>query len=318
MLLFATKRVAGALLLLVIFSFVIFVLLDISSGSVVSSIYGDSIQAANPMVQERVMANLGLNRPLMVRYVEWLWHGLHGNWGESFASGERVLDIIKERLPYTLILGLTSFVLSFLLALILGGLSALFKDSLWDKMVMITTLGFFSIPSFWLSLIFIMFFSVLLGFFPSSGVYDLGHEKTLGDLAHHMALPIAVLTLSHLAIYTRLVRSVVLETLQEPFVTSYRSWGVDEKTIQLKLVLRYSLLPIVSYFGANVAGILGGTYIVESVFSIGGLGSTTISALLGKDYPLALAIILLSTIVVVVFNLIVEILAKVLNPKWQT
>ncbi len=308
---------AGALFLLCIFSFFIFVMLDFSSGNVVSGIYGDSIQALNPAVKERVIANLGLDRPLMVRYLEWFSRFLHGDFGVSFASGEKVLDIVKERLPYTLILGLTSFFLSFILALVLGGLSALFRGSLLDKIVLVVTLSFFSVPSFWLGLVFVMFFSVILGFFPSSGVYDLGGEQSLGDLLHHMVLPVSVLTLSHLAIYTRLVRSVVLETFKEPFIASYRSWGVDEKIIQLKLVLRYCLLPIVSYFGANAAGILGGTYIVESVFSIGGLGNTTINALLNKDYPLALAIILLSTIVVVLFNLAVEIVAKILNPRWQ-
>ncbi len=313
---FILKRVVGVFLLLGVFSFVIFVMLDFSSGSVVSGVYGDSIQVANPLIKERMLANLGLDRPLLVRYVEWLWRAVHRDLGVSLASGERVADILKDRLPYTLILGLTSFILSFILAILLGSLSAFFKDSLWDKAIMFATLGFFSIPSFWLGLMAIMIFSVLLGFFPSSGVYELGAEPSLGDLIHHMVLPVAVLTLSHLAIYTRLVRSVVLDTLKEPFITSYRSWGVSEGNI-VKLVLRYSLLPIVSYFGSNAAGILGGTYVVESVFSIGGLGSTTISALLSKDYPLALSIILLSTFVVVIFNLFVEVVAKILNPRWR-
>lgn len=131
-----------------------------------------------------------------------------------------------------------------------------------------------------------------------------------------MILPILVLSLSHLAIYIRLVRTTVLEALKEPFVTSYRSWGVDKKDIYLKLVLRYSLLPVISYFSANSAVILSGTYVVETVFSIGGLGNTTINALLDKDYPLALIIILLSTIFVVFINLIVEISAKILNPRF--
>ncbi len=316
--LFIAKRVLGALVLLCVFSFVIFVMLNLSSGNVVSGIYGDSIQALNPAVKARVIANLGLDRPLWVRYFEWLGRVLRGDFGVSFASGESVADIIKERLPYTLILGLSSFVLSFMLALVLGVLSALFKDSWLDKVVLLSTLAFFSIPNFWLGLICIMIFSVMLGIFPSSGIYELGGDQSWGDLLWHMVLPIAVLTLSHLAIYIRLVRSVLLESLQEPFVTSYRSWGVSERVIQLRLVLRYSLLPIISYFGANAAGILGGTYIVESVFSIGGLGNTTINALLSKDYPLALSIILLSTIVVVLFNLLVEVMAKLLNPRWQT
>ncbi|WP_120946293.1 MULTISPECIES: ABC transporter permease [Helicobacter] len=317
MLAFIAKRVLGALVLLCVFSFVIFVVLHFSSGNVISGIYGDSIQALNPAIKARVIANLGLDRPLLVRYFEWLGRVLHGDFGFSFASGQSVAQIIQERLPYTLILGLSSFVLSFVLALVLGVLSALFKESWLDKVVLLGSLAFFSIPNFWLGLVFIMFFSVILGIFPSSGVYELGGDESLGDLAWHMVLPIAVLTLSHLAIYIRLVRSVLLESLQEPFVTSYRSWGVSERVIQLRLVLRYSLLPIISYFGANAAGILGGTYIVESVFSIGGLGNTTINALLSKDYPLALSIILLSTIVVVLFNLLVEIMAKLLNPRWQ-
>ncbi|GMB92914.1 ABC transporter permease [Helicobacter bizzozeronii] len=315
--LFWIKRIGGVLLLLLVFSFVIFVMLHFSSANVVAGVYGDSIQALNPAIKARMIANLGLDRPLWVRYLVWLKQSLHGDFGVSFASGESVAAIIKERLPYTLILGLTSFILSFVLAVILGVLSALFKGSWLDRGVMLVTLGFFSIPNFWLGSILIMFFSVLLGVLPSSGVYELGGDESLGDLAYHLILPIATLTLSHLAIYTRLVRSVVLESLQEPFVASYRSWGVSEKIIQFRLVLRYSLLPIISYFGANAAGILGGTYIVESVFSIGGLGSTTINALLSKDYPLALSIILLSTIVVVLFNLIVEITAKILNPRWQ-
>ncbi|EAH8300700.1 ABC transporter permease [Campylobacter fetus] len=313
---FAAKRAVQTIFLICIFSLFIFIMIEFSSGNIVSGLYGDNIQALNPALKERILANLGLDRPLMVRYFEWFLNFIRGDFGFSFISGEKVIDIIKDRLPYTLILGTISFFLSFVLAVILGGLSAIFQGSLFDKIVMIITLSFFSVPSFWLSLIFIMFFSVILGIFPSSGAYDIGTQGNFIDLAHHMILPILVLSLSHLAIYIRLVRTTVLEALKEPFVTSYRSWGVDKKDIYLKLVLRYSLLPVISYFSANSAVILSGTYVVETVFSIGGLGNTTINALLDKDYPLALIIILLSTIFVVFINLIVEISAKILNPRF--
>ncbi|BCZ18160.1 Dipeptide ABC transporter permease DppB [Helicobacter sp. NHP19-003] len=235
--------------------------------------------------------------------------------GVSLASGESVASILKEGLPYTLILGLTSFGLSFVLALILGVVGAYFKDSWLDKTIIYTTLGFFSVPSFWLGLVAIMLFSVLLGWLPSSGVGEIGASPTFGDLMRHMFLPICVLTLSHLAIYTRLVRSVVLDTFKEPFCLSYQAWGVS-RAWRFWLVLRFCFLPIVGYFAANAGAILGGTYVVESVFSIGGIGQSTINALLHKDYPLALSIIMLSAFFVVGLNVGVALLAKWLNPKW--
>ncbi|WP_285692552.1 ABC transporter permease [Helicobacter ailurogastricus] len=312
---FALKKIVGALALLLVFSFVVFMLLDLSSGSVLSGIYGDSVQAANPIIKERLLANLGLDRPLLVRYLEWLARVLRGDLGVSLASGEQVSVILKECLPYTLTLGLTSFGLSFVLALILGTIAAYFKDSWLDRAIIYTTLGFFSVPSFWLGLVAIMVFSVLLGWLPSSGAYELGAEPTFSDLTRHMLLPVCVLTLSHLAIYTRLVRSVVLDTLQEPFVLSYQAWGVSSMQ-RFKLVLRFCFLPIVGYFVANAGAIVGGTYVVESVFSIGGLGQSTINALLHKDYPLALSIVMLSAFFVVGLNVLVSILAKWINPKW--
>ncbi|BCZ19535.1 Dipeptide ABC transporter permease DppB [Helicobacter sp. NHP19-012] len=312
---FALKKILGALLLLLVFSFVVFVALDLSSGSVLSGIYGDSVQSANPLLKARLLENLGLDRPLLVRYLEWLGRILRGDLGVSLASGERVIDILKEGLPYTLVLGLTSFALSFIFALVLGTIGAYFKDSWLDKTIIYTTLGFFSVPSFWLGLVAIMLFSVLLGWLPSSGVGEIGATPNFSDLARHMLLPVCVLTLSHLAIYTRLVRSVVLDTLQEPFVLSYQAWGVSALK-RFYLVLRFCFLPIVGYFASNAGAIVGGTYVVESVFSIGGIGQSTINALLHKDYPLALSIIMLSAFFVVGLNVVVELLARWLNPKW--
>ncbi|WP_104691168.1 ABC transporter permease [Helicobacter heilmannii] len=312
---FALKKILGAVLLLLVFSFVVFVALDLSSGSVLSGIYGDGVQSANPLLKARLLENLGLDRPLLVRYLEWLGRILRGDLGVSLASGERVIDILKEGLPYTLVLGLTSFALSFIFALVLGTIGAYFKDSWLDKTIIYTTLGFFSVPSFWLGLVAIMLFSVLLGWLPSSGVGEIGATPTFGDLARHLLLPVCVLTLAHLAIYTRLVRSVVLDTLQEPFVLSYQAWGVSALW-RFYLVLRFCFLPIVGYFASNAGVIVGGTYVVESVFSIGGIGQSTINALLHKDYPLALSIIMLSAFFVVGLNVLVELLARWLNPKW--
>lgn len=312
---FMAKRLFGAILLLLVFSFFVFVMIDFSTGNIVAGLYGDNIAALNPHTKERILANLGLDRPLLQRYLDWFLNFIHGDFGISFVSGQKVSTILLERLPYTLILGGFAFLISFLLSITLGSLSAIYHKGFIDKTIVLFTLVFYSMPSFWIGLVFIMIFSVYLELFPSSGVYDFGMEGNWLNLTHHMILPVMTLSVGHLAIYVRLVRNSILEGLNQPFVSSFKSWGVSQRQIFFRLVLRYSVIPIISYFGANSATIITGTYIIETLFSIGGIGNLAISSLLAKDYPVALMIILLSTVFVVLANLCVEILTKLINPK---
>lgn len=312
---FAIKRAISAIILLLVFSFFVFLIIDLSSGNIVFGLYGDNISALNPHVQAKIMANLGLDRPFLQRYIEWILNLFHGDFGYSLVSGEKVSQIVQDRLPYSLLLGTISFFFSFVLSVFLGSISAIYKGSFLDRAILILTLSFFSIPSFWLGIICIMVFSIIWTIFPASGLYDLGKEGDIFNLIQHLIMPVFVLSVAHLAIYVRLVRNSFIEALKQPFITSFTSWGVKKNIINYKLALRYALIPVISYFGATTATIVTGTYIVESVFSIGGLGSITMSSLLAKDYPVALIIILISTFFVVFVNFLVEIIEGCINPK---
>lgn len=307
------KRLAWAFFLLIFSTFVCFSMIYYSKGSVV---FASVPQGVSFKLKEEIEKNLELDKPLLIQYKNWFFRVLKGDFSNSLISGEKVSDILKEKLPFTLILGSLSFFVLFVLSLILGVVSVVYKNGFLDKFITFFTMSFFALPVFSISLMLILFFSVIFNFFPSSGVFDIGFENDFLNRLKHLILPLCALVLSHLAPFVRFIRTTLIDSLNQSFIEASFARGLSKKRIYLHFVLKDSLGAILAYFGACFVSFLMGTYVVESIFSYDGIGNLAIKSILFKDYPVILAIVIFSILAVVCINLLVEIICKIINPRF--
>ncbi|MCE3047733.1 ABC transporter permease [Helicobacter kayseriensis] len=289
-------------------SFLGFVLIYYSQGSVA---FANVSQGMSPAMRFQIEENLNLHRPLLDQYQTWLFQVLRGDFSTSLMSGESVSSIIAERIPYTLILGGSAFVLLIFFSIILAFLS-LWSSSL-DRCIAFLGMGFVSLPTFSLGLLLILFLSVKWSVFPSSGASDIGMEDQISNRLLHLALPVMTLVISHLGIFTQFVRTTLIDALNQEFIQFGLARGLSLFYIYMHWVLKYALSPIVAYFSASFVSFMMGTYVVEGVFSYGGIGQTLINGLIFKDYPLVLAILLMSFASVLVVNFLADCLCAKLN-----
>ncbi|CAM2942496.1 ABC transporter permease [Helicobacter burdigaliensis] len=308
------KRLLWALFLSISASFICFCLVYYSKGSVV---FASVPQGISKQAQEEIERNLNLDKPLLVQYKLWALKAIKGNFSYSLVSGERVSKILKEKLPFTLILGSLAFLILFVLSLALGIVCVIYKDSLLDKSITFITMSFFALPVFSTSLMLILFFGVFFKIFPTSGISDIGFEEDFLNRLEHLILPLCTLVLSHLAVFVRFARTAFLDSLNQSFIQAAFARGLGKMRVYCHFVLKDALSPILAYFGASFVSFLVGIYVVESVFSYEGIGNLAISSILFKDYPVVLAIVIFSVLAVVFINLFVEIVCKILNPRFS-
>ncbi|WP_341765470.1 ABC transporter permease [Campylobacter volucris] len=307
------KRLLWAFFLIFFASFLCFVMMYYAKGSVV---FAAVPQGVSLKVKEEIEKNLNLDKPLLEQYENWAFKALKGDFSYSLISGEKVNEILKEKLPYTIILGSLAFFVLFVLSLILGLLCVFYKDSFLDKFITFFTMSFLALPTFSLSLMLILFFSVIFKFFPSSAITDIGFEDDVKNRLWHLFLPVCALVFSHLAVFVRFIRTTLIDSLNQNFIESAFARGLSKKRVYLHFVLKDAFGSILAYFGASFVSFLMGTYIVESVFSYEGIGNLVIKSILFKDYPVVLAVVSFSILVVVFVNLIIEILCKMINPRF--
>jgi peptide/nickel transport system permease protein len=265
--------------------------------------------------RERQMAKLGLNDPPHVQYLNWMGNVLKGDFGTSFTKKQPVKDMILDRLPNTLILMLFSTILAVIIAIPFGVLSATKQYSKLDYGVTVTSFLGLATPNFWLGLMLIMLFSVQLGWTPVGGVSTLGADFSLLDRLHHLILPAIVLATADMAGLTRYTRSSMLEVINQDYIRTARSKGFRERTVIYKHGLRNGLIPIITIFGLMLPTFIGGSVIVESLFSWPGIGKLFIDATFERDYPVIMAITMFGAVLTVLGNLIADILYAVLDPR---
>lgn len=257
---------------------------------------------------------LGLDKPFFVQYYVWLKNVLRGNLGYSIKSYQPVSQIIREHLGPTLLLMGTSLILGLLIAIPLGIYSAVHRYQKRDyALVTMSFLGS-SIPSFFLSLIFIYLFNVKLGWLPSGGMRTAGGDGGTGDLIRHMIMPVLVLAVSIAGSNIRYVRSAVLEILQKEYVRTAKSKGIGRFLVINKHALRNALIPIITVIGMHIPILFGGAVIIEQIFSWPGLGLITMNAIIGRDYPVIMGVALLTAVVVLAANLITDIVYALVDP----
>lgn len=259
----------------------------------------------------------GLDKPLIVQYFVWLFQLLQGNLGYSMKSYEPVSAMIGSHIGPTLLLMGASLALSLLIAVPAGIYSAVKQYSKGDYAVVTASFIGSSIPSFFLALILIYIFTVKLGILPSGGMNTLGMDGSVADTIRHMVLPVTVLAVSLAGSNIRYIRSSFLEILQQDYLRTDRAKGIGYKRVIWKHAMRNALLPIVTVIGMQIPMLFGGAVIIEQVFSWPGLGLMTMTAIMGRDYPVIMGVCLLSAVVVLVSNLITDILYALVDPTIQ-
>ncbi len=277
--------------------------------------------ALNPNIPPEVRFNLrkqfGLDDPLVVRYVRWFAAMLHGDWGYSFVSRLPVQQLILQRLPTTLFVLGSAYVLALLIALPVGMLSAMKPYSFFDQVA--TTFAFvgYSLPTFFTGLLFILVFSIYLGWLPfiySSTIEARGLAWVLEHLRQG-AMPITVLGLFEAAALTRFVRSAMLEVIHQDYITTARAKGLTEYLTILKHALRNALIPVVTVVALQIPTIFTGAVITEQIFRVPGIGSLLIAAIESTDTPVVMAITFVYAALVILFNLLADLIYGLLDPR---
>ena len=309
------RRLLIAVPVLVGISIVLFSILALAPGDPFGEL------ALNPNIPPEVRFNLrkqfGLDDPLVVRYMRWLAAMLHGDWGYSFVSRLPVQQLILQRLPTTLFVLGSAYVLALLIALPVGILSAMKPYSFFDQVA--TTFAFvgYSLPTFFTGLLFILVFSIYLGWLPfiySSTIEARGFAWVIEHLRQG-AMPITVLGLFEAASLTRFVRSAMLEVVHQDYVTTARAKGLTEYVTILKHALRNALIPVVTVVALQIPTIFTGAVITEQIFRVPGIGSLLIAAIESTDTPVVMAITFVYAALVILFNLLADLIYGLLDPR---
>jgi peptide/nickel transport system permease protein len=277
--------------------------------------------ASNPNVPPEVAAALrtkfGLDDPIALRYLHWLWAMLHGHWGFSFVSRMDVDTLILQRLPATLLVIGSSQVVALLIALPVGVFSALRPYSIFDQTANLLAFVGFSLPTFFTGLLFILLFSIYLDWLPFVYRTDLGASgwHWYWEQFKQAVMPVMVLALLQAASWTRYVRSSVLEVVRLDYVTTARAKGLPERTVVVKHVVRNALIPVVTLVALQMPALFGGAIVTEQIFRIPGIGSLLISSILANDTPVIMGVTFVFACLVIFFNLIADLLYGWLDPR---
>ena len=320
---FILRRALGAIPLLLGVATLIFFVLALAPGDPTAAYLNPNIPAE---VVEQLRRNFGLDQPIYVRYFKWLGQFLTGNWGFSFAQSRPVADILLEALPNTLILATASLVLVFIVGILIGVLQAVRQYSFIDGFLSVTSLFFYSMPSFWLALMLMLIFALKAHEWnwpialPPTGVtsvdYDfLSSGAQIRDRIAHLVLPVMTLTLALAAGVARYTRGQMLEVIRQDFVRTARAKGLPERTVIMKHALRNSLIPVVTLLGLYLPLLFSGAVFVEVIFAWPGMGRVIVDAIFQRDYPLVMATSFLFAVMVVLGNLLADVLYAVVDPR---
>jgi peptide/nickel transport system permease protein len=268
----------------------------------------------DPQVIEAYRQRLGVDQPVHIQYVRWLGAALSGDLGISFSTTRPVAEMILDRLPATVELMASAFLLAALVALGLGVFSAVRQYSLFDYLGTGFSFVGIAMPVFWFALILQLIFSVKLGWLPVSGTETVGASSLLDHLLH-LILPAVVLSFRYIAGWSRYLRSSLLGVLRADYVRTARAKGLPERVVVGIHALRNALIPLISIMALNMAALFSGAVITETVFAWPGIGRMFVQAMFARDYPLLMGILMMGSIMVVVFNLVADILYGILDPR---
>lgn len=283
-------------------SFIVFSILNLTPGDPVQMRLGDNYSSES---YEKMKHEMGLDQPYILRYLSYVWGAVRGDFGKSYTTSNQVGDEIMARLPNTLILSFFALLFAIIIGIPLGVISATRQYSFLDSASMVVALIGVSMPNFWLGLMLILIFAANLGWFPSAGF------KSMKSLV----LPALTLSVNSLAIITRMTRSSMLETIRMDYIRTARAKGLNENTVIIKHALRNALMPVVTTIGLQFGFSIGGSVLIETVFSWPGLGRLLVEAIKYKDTPIVTAIVLILATMFTVINLLVDVIYAFLDPR---
>jgi peptide/nickel transport system permease protein len=312
-----TSRLLETVPVLLVIVSINFVLIHAAPGDPTLYLLGDA-----PVSEEYIAAlreRLGLDRSIVEQLFIYLGNVARGDLGYSYISRESVATLILSRLPATLLLMGTQYVLAIIVGVLLGVISAHRRSSGVDSAVTLLSIVGYALPVFWLGQILVLIFALKLGWFPSQGMLSLRFDQTAWqqtvDILHHLVLPAATLALSNVALITRLTRANMLQVLRQEYILFARSKGLPESRVLFRHALKNAILPVVTIIGLNIRTLIAGAVLTETVFSWPGLGRLTYDAIYARDYPVLLGMFMLTGLVVVISNLVTDLVYARLDPR---
>lgn len=300
---------------LLIISFLIFGLLYLTPGDPVLIMLGaGESQTITQEQYDKVKEDLGLNKPFMERYLDFVVNALRGDLGESYVTGKQVFDEIMLRIPATLALTFAAVAVGLLLAIPLGILAAKKHNSIWDNIAtFLATIGV-SLPKFWFALVLIIFLSLKLKLFPSSGIAYISEDGLL-EAIRYITLPAFSLGIGLAATQMRMIRSSLLDVFDQDYIRFARSKGIAERKVVFSEALKNAMIPVVTVLGSEIGSLLGGAVVTESIFGWPGVGRLIVNSIGKRDYPMIQGATLVFCMLFLIINLLVDITYAWLNPR---
>ena len=296
---------------MVVVALFVFLLLRLSPGDPAAVIAGDYATAEDV---QKIREKLGLSEPIFVQFITWLGSLIQGDLGTSIFSNKPVTELIAQRLEPTLMLALTTIIFSILVAVPLGTIAAFRAGSWIDRLVMLFSVGGFSVPVFVLGYILIYYFSITWRILPVQG-YRSPFEDGMLPFIQHIILPTLTLSVIYIALLARMTRASVMEVLEEDYIRTARAKGLSEVKILMRHALGNAAVPIVTVIGIGIALLIGGVVVTESVYNIPGLGRLVLDAVLARDYPIIQGLILFFSLIYVLLNLIIDLTYTLFDPR---
>ncbi len=310
---YTINRLLYLIPVLFILSIVVFSFVHCLPGDVIDIIMGGEESISDPVIRKTLEKEYGLDKPIYIQYFAWLGHIVRGNFGKSLVTRRPIATELFERIPATIYLAVVSVTISLIIAVPLGTISAVKRNTPMDYVSQVVSLFGISIPEFWFAIMAVLLFALYLGWLPSSGYYSPFEDLGMG--IRYLILPAATLGLRQAAITTRLTRSSMLDETKKEYVDTARSLGLSESKVIYKYTLRNAMIPTLTISGLQLAQLLGGTVVIEQIFAWPGVGSALFGAIIARDFPLIQAGILVLGTTVILINLLVDLMYRWLNPR---
>ncbi len=315
---FILRRLVKAVVVVFLIVVLNFLLIRLVPGDPAMIMAGEA-GAADQKFLDDLRHDFGLDQPLWKQLALYVGHVAQGDLGFSYRQRTPVVRLIADRLPQTLLLTGTAMLLALALGIAMGALAAIRAGTLADSAITAAAMVVFATPSFWIGLMAVLLFSVQLDWLPPFGMMTIGANLTglalAGDVAAHLVLPATTLGLFFVAIYARLTRAAMLEVADLDYVRTARAKGLTEGRVVRRHILRNALLPVVSYAGLQAGYLIGGSVLIETVFAWPGVGRLAFEAVFGRDYAVLLGVFIVTSIMVIVFNLITDFVYTLVDPR---
>lgn len=296
-----------------------FLVMHLSPGKP-TDVLTDMNQKITVEAKQRLVAIYGLDKPFYVQYLMWIKRLAKLDFGKSFKDDRPVIKKIAERLPATLLLNFLSIIFIFVIAIPIGVISSVKKDTVFDKITTVTVFFGFSVPTFWLAILLMIFFGLHLGWLPISGFRSINFDELtffgkFTDITRHLILPVSVSAFTGLAGLSRYTKSAMLEVLHQDYIRTARAKGLPESTVIFKHALRNALIPVVTIMGLTIPDLIGGSFIFETIFAWPGMGRLGYEAIMARDYPVIMAVGTIVAILTLLGNLIADITYAYIDPR---